>query len=224
MKTAWRQGVGLGLVALGVVYLIGRAPRGPGWLWGVLGGALFLCLAGCGAPAAAAALGASLLGWALGAFAADHTGLESLKLVGTGLGLGLWGWLERREAATWGGGALLAAGALVFLWESPGGSILALLLLALGAYLLLRPGAYPSAAPVRADAPGEQVYRALVGWRNRRAAELGVLNTGLLSDAELGCIAALQNPADPGEIADCLENGGAERAAEIAGVLGSLRE
>ncbi len=209
---------------MGMLYLIGRAPWGPGWLWGLLGGALFLGLARFGAPAEAAGVGATLLGWALGALAADGTGLESLKLVGAGLGLGLWGWLERRDAAAWAGGALLAAGALVFLWESPGGTALALALLALGAYLLLKPGGQTAerrAAPN--EEPGNEVFRALARWRSLRAAELGVVNTEVLSDTELGCLAALDDPADVEAVAGCLEKGGAKRAAEIAEVLALLK-
>lgn len=222
MKTPPRYALGLVLAALGVLYLIGRAPWGPGWLWGLLGGALFLGLARFGAPAEAAGLGAALLGWALGAFAADATGLESLKLVGTGLGLGLWGWQERRDAAAWAGGALLAAGALVFFWESPGGTVLALALLALGAYLLLKPGAQGAERGASAEA-ADGVFRALARWRSLRAAELGTVNTEVLSDAELGCLAALEDPTDVEAVAGCLEKGGAKRAAEIARVLETLR-
>ncbi|ADR37440.1 HRDC domain protein [Oceanithermus profundus DSM 14977] len=222
MKTSRHGWLGLALVALGVLYLVGRPPGGPGWLWGLLGGGLFLLLARRGAPAEAAGLGSLLIGWALGALAADATGLQSLKLVGAGLGLGLWGGLERRELAAWGGGALLAAGALVFFWESPGGLFVALALLAFGAYLLLRPPAAPApAAPRRADAT---VFRALARWRSLRAAELGTVNTEVLTDAELGCLAALSDPQNPELVAGCLEKGGAERAAEIARVLAQVRE
>ncbi|WP_456446220.1 hypothetical protein ACMC9I_10240 [Deinococcota bacterium DY0809b] len=221
MKTSRHGWLGLALVALGVLYLVGRAPGGPGWLWGLLGGGLFLLLARRGAPAEAAGLGSLLVGWALGALAADATGLQSLKLVGAGLGLGLWGGLERRELAAWGGGALLAAGALVFFWESPGGLFLALALLAFGAYLLLRPPAPPARASAgEADAG---VFRALARWRSLRAAELGTVNTEVLSDAELGCLAALSDPQNPELVAGCLEKGGAERAAEIARVLERVR-
>ena len=222
MKTSWRYALGLGLAVLGVLYLIGRPPWGPGWLWGLLGAALFLGLARYGAPGTASGLGATLLGWALGAFAADGTGLESLKLVGAGLGLGLWGWLEREDAAAWAGGALLAAGALVFLWESPGGSLFALALAALGAILLLRTDERP-AAPGASQEGRAQVFATLARWRNLTAAEQGTVNTGVLSDAELGCLAALDDPADVEAVAGCLEKGGAERAAEIARVLEQLR-
>ncbi|WP_457633692.1 hypothetical protein [Oceanithermus desulfurans] len=221
MKTSRHGWLGLALVALGVLYLVGRPPGGPGWLWGLLGGGLFLLLARRGAPAEAAGLGSLLVGWALGALAADATGLESLKLVGAGLGLGLWGGLERRELAAWGGGALLAAGALVFFWESPGGLFVALALLAFGAYLLLRPPAPAPAAAARVDAAG---FRALARWRSLRAAELGTVNTEVLSDAELGCLAALDDPRNPELVAGCLEKGGAERAAEIVRALEPLRE
>ncbi|GEM90579.1 hypothetical protein [Oceanithermus desulfurans] len=220
MKTSRHGWLGLALVALGVLYLVGRPPGGPGWLWGLLGGGLFLLLARRGAPAEAAGLGSLLVGWALGALAADATGLESLKLVGAGLGLGLWGGLERRELATWGGGALLAAGALVFFWESPGGLFVALALLAFGAYLLLRP---PAPAPAAAARTGAAVFRALARWRSLRAAELGTVNTEVLSDAELGCLAALDDPRNPKLVAGCLEKGGAERAAEIVQVIEKVR-
>jgi len=221
IKTSPRAALGLALVALGVLYLIERAPLGSGWPWGLLGGALFLVLARLGAPAEATGAGVALMGWSLGALAADGTGLESLKLVGTGLGLGLWGVLERRELAAWGGGALLAAGALVFFWESPGGLFLALALLAFGAYLLLRPPVEPARASAgEADAG---VFRALARWRSLRAAELGTVNTEVLSDAELGCLAALSDPQNPELVAGCLEKGGAERAAEIARVLERVR-
>jgi hypothetical protein len=116
---------------------------------------------------------------------------------------------------------LLAAGALVFFWESPGGTVLALGLLALGAYLLLKPGGSGRTGAV--SAKGDEAFRVLVRWRNRRAAEAGVVNTAVLSDAELGCIAALDDPTDVAAVAGCLEKGGAERAAEIARVLEALR-
>lgn len=38
MKTSRHGWLGLALVALGVLYLVGRPPGGPGWLWGLLGG------------------------------------------------------------------------------------------------------------------------------------------------------------------------------------------
>lgn len=222
MKASRQAWIGLVLVALGVVYLIRRAPGLPGWAWGLLGGALFLVLARRGAPAEAAGLGVTLVGWVLGALAADATGLQSLKLVGTGLGLGLWGAREGNGPAAWGGGALLAAGALVFFWESPGGVFLALGLLAVGAYLLLRP--QPASGAPATPQESAARFQALVRWRNRRAAELGTVNTEVLSDAELGCLAALEGPTSAEAVAGCLQKGGAERAARIARVLEQLRE
>ena len=219
MKTPLYTWLGLGLVALGVLFLIARAPAGPAWFWGLLGGALLMELHRRGAPGEAAGLGAALLGWSLGALAADGTGLESLKLAGTGAGLGLWGGLERREAAAWAGGALVVAAAVVFFWESPGGLFLALGLLALGAYLLLRSPAASETGSSARSADEDDVFLALVRWRNRVAAEKGRRNVEVLSDAELGCIAALANPLDAEAVKGCLEKGGAPRAARIAKVL-----
>ncbi len=220
MKTSPHTRLGLGLVALGALFLVARAPAGPSWFWGLLGGALLLWLRRRGAPAEAAALGAALLGWSLGALAADGMGLESLKLAGTGAGLGLWGGLERREAAAWAGGALVVAAAVVFFWESPGGLFLALALLAFGTFLLLKPPAASAAsAKGKPDEGEEDAFLALVRWRNRVAAEKGRTNVEALSDAELGCVAALANPLDAEAVKDCLEKGGAPRAARIVKAL-----
>ncbi|WP_293179944.1 HRDC domain-containing protein [Oceanithermus sp.] len=216
MKPSTRHMLGLTLAALGLLYLIGTAPVLPAWAWGLVGAAVMFALRRYGAPEEALGLGAALAGWALGALGADLTGLQSLKLVGTGLGIGLWGWQDGHDLAAWTGGALLVAGALVFLWESAVGTWAALGLLALGAWLVLRRGEETSAPT---DAGDEEVFAQLVRWRNRRAAEAGTRNVEVLSDAELGCIAALENPTEPEAVARCLERGGAKRAAEIAEAL-----
>ncbi len=215
MKPSTRHLLGLTLAALGLLYLIGTAPVLPAWAWGLVGAAVMFALRRYGAPEQALGLGAALAGWALGALGADLTGLQSLKLVGTGLGIGLWGWQDGHDLAAWTGGALLVAGALVFLWESAVGTWAALGLLALGAWLVLRRG---EETPAPTDA-GDEVFARLVRWRNRRAAEAGTRNVEVLSDAELGCIAALENPTEPEAVARCLERGGAKRAAEIAEAL-----
>ncbi|WP_456409852.1 hypothetical protein [Oceanithermus sp.] len=215
MKPSTRHLLGLTLAALGILYLIGTAPVLPAWAWGLVGAAVMFTLRRYGAPEEALGLGAALAGWALGALGADLTGLQSLKLVGTGLGIGLWGWQDGHDLAAWTGGALLVAGALVFLWESAVGTWVALGLLALGAWLVLRQGE-KAPAPAPAD---DEVFTRLVRWRNRRAAEAGLRNVEVLSDAELGCIAALENPTAPAAVASCLERGGAKRAAEIVEAL-----
>jgi len=216
-----RTHAGLVLIGLGVVYLIGAAPGLAPWLWALLGAALYFGLAALAGVREAVGYGAFFLGWSLGALASDVTGLQSLKLVGTGTGLLLWGWLESSEAGTWLGTALLAAGALVFVWESSLGVWAALALLALGLYLLLRRP--PEAAAEPEPAQSEDVYRALLRWREQEAFRRGVVNVAVLADAELACLAGLPSSADLDMFAACL-GGDVERARAVYEHLRGLRE
>ncbi len=216
-----RTHAGLVLIGLGVVYLIGAAPGLAPWLWALLGAALYFTLATLAGVVEAVGYGAFFLGWSLGALASDVTGLQSLKLVGTGSGLLLWGWLESSEAGTWLGAALLAAGVLVFVWESSLGVWAALALLALGLYLLLRRPPEKAAEPEPAQR--EDVYRALLRWREQEAARRGIVNVAVLADAELACLAGLPPGAGADEIAACL-GGDLARARAVYEYLQGLRE
>ena len=217
-----RTHAGLVLIGLGVIYLIGAAPGLAPWLWALLGAALYFALAALAGVGEAVGYGAFFLGWSLGALASDVTGLQSLKLVGTGSGLLLWGWLESSEAGTWLGAALLAAGVLVFVWESSLGVWAALALLALGLYLLLRRPPETAAEPEQ-PAQSEDVYRALLRWREQEAARRGVVNVAVLADTELACLAGLPRAAGADEIAGCL-GGDLARARVVYEYLQGLKE
>lgn len=213
MKQDLKTHLGLFLIGLGVVFIIWFVPGLPAWAWALLGAALFFGLARLLGVTAAAGYGALFLGWALGGLAADVTGLQSLKLVGTGLGLVMWGWLERLSWVAWLGGALAFAGTLVFVWEASLGGWVALILLGLGFYLALR-------RPERIPQPGEDVadkneyLSALVRWRNEEARRLGILNTAVVSDEEIGCLSALSQPPGLAELTGCL-GGDEERARAL---------
>ncbi len=219
MKEETRVHLGLLLAGLGVLYLIWFVPGLPAWLWALLGAALFFALARLRGVAAAAGYGALFLGWGLGALAADLAGLQSLKLVGGGLGLFLWGRLEAVEWAAWAGTALALAGLLVFVWEASLGGWLALALLAAGLYLALR----EPPAPPAAEAADDGFLAGLLGWRNEEARRRGVLNTTVLSDEEVGCLAALPRPPDPAAVAACL-GGDEERARRVMALLEGAKE
>ncbi|WP_457638235.1 hypothetical protein [Oceanithermus sp.] len=208
MKREQRIHAGLFLTGLGVVYLIWFSPGLPAWGWALLGAVLFFALAKLRGVYAAAGYGALFLGWSLGAIATDLTGLQSLKLVGTGLGLALWGLLERVSWVAWLGAALAVAGVLVFLWEAPLGGWVALILLAVGLYLALREPAGPSQQ--EPEAASERL-QAILDWRTREALRRGVINTEIISDEEVGCLAELPEEAGMDRLAACL-NGDEERA------------
>jgi len=213
VKEDLRTHLGLILVGLGVVYLIWFVPGLPGWGWALLGAAIFFLLSRLRNVAAATGYGALFLGWALGALAADVSGLQSLKLVGSGLGLALWGWLENVAPVSWLGLALLVAGALVFTWEASLGGWLALALLAIGLYLAWRgPGEGPATAGPRPQ--NDDYLAAVLRWRNQEARRRGVLNTSVISDEELGCLSNLSPDAGPAELAGCL-GGDEERARQL---------
>lgn len=216
MKGNLRTHAGLFLVGLGIVYLIWFAPVLPAWGWALIGSALFFALAGLRNTPAAAGYGAFFLGWTLGAVAADITGLQSLKLVGTGLGLVVWGRFENTAGVSWLGGALTLAGVLVFIWEASLGGWVALLLLASGLYLALRE---PPKRHPQPKASGERTA-AIIRWRNEEARRRGVLNTEIISDEEMGCLAALPKNASLNEVANCL--GGDEKKAQS--LCGFLKE
>ncbi len=215
MKEDLRTHTGLFLVGLGIVYLIWFAPGLPAWGWALLGAGLFFGLTRLRGMSAATGYGALFLGWSLGALAADAAGLQSLKLVGTGLGLVMWGRLEGVSWVTWLGGALTLAGALVFVWEASLGGWLALALLALGLYLALREPRETS--PKKPEADDERLA-AILRWRNEEARRRGVLNTAVISDEELGCLAALSRTAGLSELAGCL-GGDEERALALQDYL-----
>lgn len=211
MKEDARIHVGLFLVGLGIVCLVWFAPGLPAWGWALLGAALFFSLAGLRGVYAATGYGALFLGWSLGALAADLAGLQSLKLVGTGLGLILWGWLERVGWVTWLGGALAMGGALVFVWEASLGGWVALALLAFGLYLALR---QPAEYPRQEGGAGDERFPRILQWRNQEARRLGILNTSVISDEELGCLATLPADAGPADLAGCL-GGDAQKAQSL---------
>lgn len=219
MKPATRTNLGLLLIAVAIVYLIWLTPWGLAWLVGLLGGLLLLVLATRSHERSAFGYGAVLVGWSLGALAADAMGFESLKVIGAGLGLLLWGAIEDLSPAYWGGLALLAAGALVFLWESSLGGVVVLLLLLGGLYLVLRSPdlqAEPAGKTAKVD---ETTFKALVRWRNQKARAASRRNTELLSDQELGCLAGLADVHDLQRVRSCLQNKDLELAKEIAAYL-----
>ena len=220
MKPALRPLLGIALASLGTLYLIGTAPVLPAWAWGLVGAAVLFGLHLLGAPEEAVGVGAAFAGWALGALAADLTGLQSLKLVGTGLGIGIWGWHEEHETAAWAGLALVAAGALAFLWESSAGTWVALAFIALGAYLVLQRGDAPNEGEGPQARTDAGVFSRLARWRNREAERLGTINTSVLSDAELGCLAALPRPPSPEAVAGCLK----DHPERLDEVLRALKE
>jgi len=211
MNAQLRTHAGLLLIGLGIIFLIWFAPGLAAWEWAMLGAAIFFVLANRRGVSAAAGYGAFFLGWALGALAADVTRLQSLKLVGTGSGLVLWGLLEKVDWVSWLGGVLAVAGVLVFVWEASLGGWLALALLAIGLYLLLRE---PREPQQKKFSSSDDYLETIIRWRNEEARRQGVMNTEIISDEELGCLAALPKTAGQDELAGCL-GGDKERARAL---------
>jgi len=212
MKRSLQIHSGLLLIAIGVVYAMWYGTSVPAWGWALLGSAFFFALAHYRNLTAAVGYGALFLGWGLGALASDVTGLQSLKLVGGGLGLITWGYFEKASWATLIGGAMAISGFLVFAWEASIGGWLAMALLAAGLYLALREP--KEAGPQEPRAGSDERLAAIIRWRNEEARRRGVENIKVLSDEEVGCLAALPETAGPEDLAGCL-NGDENRARAL---------
>ena len=199
------------MAGVGIVYLIWFTPGLPSWGWALLGALIFFILAHLRGERAAAGYGILFLSWALGAMAADLTGLQSLKLVGAGLGISAWGELEGIKPATWVGVAVALAGGLVFLWEAALGNWLALVLLGSGLYLALREPRNPRSQ--KSASIDDEFFKTILQWRNEEARRQKVLNTTIVSDEELACLASLSRH-EVADLAGCL-NGDEAKARSL---------
>ncbi len=184
--------LGLLLFWAGALYLALVHPLAPGWVWGLLVGGLALALWLRQRREPLFWTGMLWLGWAIGAAFADLFGLVGLKLVGLGLALALASDLHPRPEARTLGYVLALVGALVGLFEVGAAGWVGAVFLALGLWLLFRPGGEGD----RED-PGFSVrYRRILAWRRAEAERRGTTVDRVLDDAAVAELArAGEDPA-----------------------------
>ncbi|AEB12805.1 HRDC domain-containing protein [Marinithermus hydrothermalis] len=197
--------LGIVLASAGLVYLTLLNPWTPGWPWGLAGGLGFLVLYRRSKVRDALLAGALFFGWGVGAAFADWLDYQALKLLGLGLGFGLYGWLENAAWGLWTAAGLAGIGALVFLWEIGTAVWLALALVGAGAWFVLKGEAAPPTLPPAREA----LYKHLYAWRVAQARREERSSAEVLPNRLVARIVQ-ENPQDPEALREIL---GEERAA-----------